>query len=168
MIQIEGMFSPSDYRRAYRLYYGYKYWFRGGESVVIACVAAAILHVAADLSTIRLFPALKTDSILLYGAFVAIVALLVARINRKRMAWDGEMRARELATWRFSDAGVEQLTAYSTTFLAWSAFKNYRGDENMVILVLREVAIMLAPRSLFAPEDWDRFTRLVREKLTQR
>ena len=173
VLRLEGTISPKD------LFHANSLTSRPGPSDVFGCIILLFFMLLpwGVLLSMGIGPigGLLTA---LFGLGLSVFAgcKALGKLRQINRYWRHQRGVCQPQRVEVSDAEIRQQTETGWSVYRWSAFSRYTGSRRVVVLhfdppgaFLYEPpqAFLLLPRTFFASQaDWDRFVRLVHEKLS--
>jgi hypothetical protein len=171
-IHAEGVLSERDYLRAIRGIYRWRFML---SRVVVLAVGAIYCGLYWTVSPLwggagwRAFALGRLPLILIVGAGVAL--LLSQQSARFRKAWRSRVLKDEPVSMRITTDVIEFSGPSAYILLRWSSYTHFRvWDDDLMILSSAHATnrFDIFPQSFFTPPEWERFVKLVAEKLPRK
>lgn len=169
-IYAEGVMTERDYLRSIKRVY--RWGFLAGRIVLLVGIGI-YLWLTLKLTSLwglnagwRPFLMRQLPLLLVIAAGGAL--LLTRQTARFRKAWSKTSLRDELITMRITPDVLEFSRPSAYTLMRWISFTKYRiYDDDLMIIWSAHAANQLNvfPRRFFSPPDWDRFVKLVAERL---
>jgi hypothetical protein len=173
-IYAEGILSERDYMRTVRRAFRSVYWL--GRIVILVLGAIYLWLIwrttapwAAGGIGWRQFALTRLPLLLVLGAGVAL--LLTRQTARFRKTWRASILRDERIVMRITPEVIEARRPSVYTLLRWTSYTGYLLiDDDLMVLASAHAAnhFNIFPQSFFTPPDWERFIKLVAEKLPKK
>lgn len=166
----EGVLTERDYVRSIKLYYRWGWYLARVLVLVMSGVYVWFLYVLfrPNVGGGGWQGFLLTRAPLLVIVVIGAVLLWTRQDARLRRNWRKAPLREEPFTLRITPDVFEVRRASAYVLLRWSSFRTQRvyGDELMILTSAHTANQMhVFPRRIFSDHDWDRFVKLVTERL---
>ncbi|MDZ4781752.1 MAG: hypothetical protein SGJ19_15980 [Planctomycetia bacterium] len=171
-IYAEGVLSERDYLRAVRRVYRWRFLFGRLVVLLVGAVYGGLFWTMLPLgggAGWRGFLLARLPLILVVGAGVAL--LLSQQTARFRKAWRARLIKDEPVSLRFTREVIEVSRPSAYILMRWTNYTQYRVcDDDLAILSSAHAVNQfdIFPLSFFTPPEWERFVKLVEEKLPKK